>query len=204
MAILTQSFFARDTLTVAPALLGRYLVRELPEGRVALRITETEAYVGRMDKASHAYGYRRTARTESLFSRGGVAYVYLIYGMYHCLNFVTERQDEPCGVLIRAGEAVYGEALLARYRFGAEPEELTAYQRKHFLNGPGKLCKALHVTRAQNGLRLPQPELFVCDDPADFGMPDYQPPPAAEIRRSGRVGIDYAEEAIHFPWRFQI
>ena len=95
MGKLERDFFDRDTLDVARDLLGKYLVRREGDLVLAGRITETEAYVGRMDKACHAYGYRRTARTETLFAPPGTAYIYLIYGMYHCLNFVTEPAGEP-------------------------------------------------------------------------------------------------------------
>ena len=102
MDILTTDFYRRDTLTVARDLLGREIVRVLPDGtRLGCRITETEAYIGRLDKACHAYGYKRTPRTETLFAPPGTAYIYLIYGMYHCLNFVTEAEGEPAAVLIR-------------------------------------------------------------------------------------------------------
>ena len=202
MAILREDFFNQDTLDVAPALLGKYLVRALPEGAAAIRITEAEAYVGRIDKACHAYGYRRTKRTETLFAKPGTVYVYLIYGMYHCLNFVTEAEGEPCAVLIRAGEAVLGEALMAARRFQKVPAELNAYQRKNFLNGPGKLCRALDLTRAQNGLLLPQDGLFVCDDPADLGLSAFPAPEGERMHSGPRIGINYAEEAVGFPWRF--
>ena len=100
--ILPRTFYDRDTLEAARDLLGRDLVRVLEDGtELICRITETEAYIGRMDKACHAYNYRRTARTETLFAPPGTAYIYLIYGMYHCLNFVTEAEGEPCAVLIR-------------------------------------------------------------------------------------------------------
>lgn len=90
-----RSFYNRDTCQVAQDLLGRYLIR-MQDGRpLVIRITETEAYIGRIDKACHAYNYRRTARTETLFASPGTAYIYLIYGMYHCLNFVTEPEEEP-------------------------------------------------------------------------------------------------------------
>ena len=108
MAKLTRDFFDRDTLTVAPALLGKYLVRSYGGTLLAGRITETEAYIGRCDKACHAYNYRRTARTETLFMAPGHAYIYFIYGMYHCLNFVTEPEGEPAAVLLRALEGTAG------------------------------------------------------------------------------------------------
>ncbi|MDY4191426.1 MAG: DNA-3-methyladenine glycosylase, partial [Oscillospiraceae bacterium] len=107
MELLSRDFYDRDTVTVARDLLGKHLVRVLADGTYLMcRITETEAYVGRMDKACHAYGYKRTARTETLFAPPGTAYIYLIYGMYHCLNFVTEPEGEPSAVLIRGAEAV--------------------------------------------------------------------------------------------------
>ena len=90
MEILPKSFYDRDTVEVARDLLGKYLVREYEDKTLICRIMETEAYVGRMDKACHAYGYKRTPRTQTLFAPPGTAYIYLIYGMYHCLNLVTE------------------------------------------------------------------------------------------------------------------
>lgn len=194
MEILSRDFYDRDTLTVARALLGKYLVREMDGRRLVCRITETEAYIGRMDKACHAYQYRRTPRTETLFAPPGTAYIYLIYGMYHCLNFVTEAEGEPCAVLIRGGEAVEGRDAIARLRYGADWARLTAAQRKNFLNGPGKLCKGLSLTRAENNLPLTQPPLFVCDNGTSI--------PDSAIHIGKRVGIDYAEEAADFPWRF--
>lgn len=204
MAKLTEEFFRQDTRSVARALLGKYLVRELDGERMALRLTETEAYMGRLDKASHAYGYRRTKRTETLYAPPGTVYLYLIYGMYHCLNFVTEPEGEPCAVLIRSGEAVLGTAQMTRARFDKEPDALTAYQRKHFLNGPGKVCRALSLTREQNGISLLGDTLWVCDDPGDLGLaptPEDAPRP---VYTGPRIGIDYAQEAVHFPWRYRI
>ena len=108
---LPQSFYRRSAELVARDLLGRYLVRDLDGSRLVLRIVETEAYLGAEDRASHAWGGRRTRRTSALFRHGGFAYVYLIYGMYHCLNAVTGGEAEGAAVLIRAGEAVEGDSL---------------------------------------------------------------------------------------------
>ena len=202
MARLSRDFFDRDTLTVSRELLGKYLCRRLESGELlALRLTETEAYIGRCDKACHAYGGRRTARTEPLFLPPGHAYIYLIYGMYHCLNLVTEPDGEPAAVLLRAGEAVLGRDSIRRFRFGDAP--WNAYRRKNFLNGPGKLCEGLSLTRAQNGMDLMGDTLFLCDDPADLGLPPPEKHREA-IRTSPRIGIDYAEEAKDFPWRFEL
>lgn len=202
---LPRDFYDRDTRTVAQDLLGKYLVRILDGLPLAVRIHETEAYIGRMDKACHAYGYRRTPRTETLFAAPGAAYIYLIYGMYHCLNFVTEPEGEPAAVLIRGGEARGDVDLLARTRYGKAFSQLSSYQRKNFLNGPGKLCKALALTRAENGCSLRSDSLFVCDSLAPLGLEV----PAGDalpfsIRSGPRVGIDYAEEAVDFPWRYWI
>ena len=200
MPKLTREFYNRDTLDVARDLLGKYLVRRLDGMVLCGRIVETEAYVGRIDKACHAYGYKRTRRTETLFAQPGTAYLYLIYGMYHCLNFVTEPEGEPAAVLIRAAEPLAGTNTIRRLRFGDKP--LTAYRQKNFLNGPGKLCKGISLTREQNGLDLVTgEELFVCDSPEDLGLP--APPPHKERMRCGpRIGVDYAGEAKDYPWRF--
>ena len=147
MKKLNQNFYARDTLTVARELLGKHLMRVVDGVPLTLRITETEAYIGRMDKACHAYNYKRTKRTETLFASPGTAYLYLIYGMYTCLNCVTEAEGEPAAVLIRGGEPADAQSadLLSNSRFGCAAADMSSYQRKNFLNGPGKLCKALSL-----------------------------------------------------------
>lgn len=191
MDVLSRDFYNRDTVTVAHDLLGCYLVRELEGQALAVQITETEAYIGRIDKACHAYQYKRTPRTETLFARPGIAYIYLIYGMYYCLNFITEPEGEPCGVLIRGAVPIQNWNRMAQNRFGCDVSQLSAQRRKHFLDGPGKLCQGLVLTKAENGLDLTIPPLYVCRGP----RPDH-------IQVGKRIGIDYAQEAIDFPWRF--
>lgn len=199
MARLSRDFYDGDTVDAAQALLGKLLVRRLNGQLLAGRITETEAYVGRCDKACHAYNYRRTPRTETLFRAPGHAYIYLIYGMYHCLNFVTEPEGEPAAVLLRAVEPVAGLETIRRLRYGDKP--LTPYRLRNFLNGPGKVCQGFDLTRAQNGLDLTGDELFLCDGPEDLGLPC--PAPRRErICRGPRIGVDYAQEGRDFPWRF--
>lgn len=199
MARLPREFYNDDTVQVAQRLLGKYLVRRLGDTLLAGRITETEAYVGRCDKACHAYNYRRTARTETLFLAPGHAYVYLIYGMYHCLNFVTEPEGEPAAVLIRGVEPAAGEKVIRRLRYGDKP--LTRFRLKNYLNGPGKVCQGFSLSRAENGLDLTGDTLFVCDTLEDLGLP--APAPVRERICAGpRIGVDYAEEARDFPWRF--
>ena len=196
MSILTQDFYHRDTVTVARELLGKLLVRRLPDGQTLVcRITETEAYVGPIDKACHAYGYKRTPRTQTMFSPPGTSYIYFIYGMYHCLNLVTEPEGEPCAVLIRGAQELENVDIIAKNRFGRKYDELTPYQRKNFLNGPGKLCKGLALTREHNRLSVLSSDnpLYLLDAPAP-----------QQIHTGPRIGIDYAQEAVHFPWRFWI
>ena len=201
MAPLPSGFYDGDTVEIARRLLGKVIVRQYRGELLACRITETEAYVGRCDKACHAYGYRKTARTSTLFAPPGRAYIYLIYGMYHCLNFVTEPEGEPAAVLIRGGEPVLGMETMARLRFGRPVEQLTPSQKKHFLDGPGKLCKALALTREENGLDLTRGEtLWVTDDPGELGLT--LPPETRPVAAGKRIGIDYAQEAVDFPWRF--
>ncbi|MBR3641117.1 MAG: DNA-3-methyladenine glycosylase [Oscillibacter sp.] len=200
MARISRDFFDRDTVAVARDLLGKYVARRCEGEVLAGRITETEAYVGRCDKACHAYGYRKTARTAPLFLPPAHAYIYLIYGMYHCLNFVTEAEGEPCAVLLRAIEPIAGIETMRRLRFGSRP--FGAYERKNFTNGPGKVCKALSLSTSENGTDLTGDVLFLCDDPAEFGVTERAERKREIVRCGPRIGVDYAEEAKDFPWRF--
>lgn len=201
MAILSREFYAGNTVEIARSLPGCYLARRYDGQLMVCRITETEAYVGAIDKAAHAYGYHKTARNATMFGPPGHAYIYLIYGMHCCLNFVTEPEGEPSAVLLRGLEPVWGTEQMHLLRFGKSLAQLTAYQRKNFLNGPGKCCQALGLTRQDNGLDLTGNELFLCDALEDLGLP-----PAPQViytQHTGkRIGIDYAEEAADFPWRF--
>lgn len=201
--MLPQEFFAQDTVQAARELVGKYLVRRYDGVTLAARIVETEAYVGRMDKACHAYNYRRTQRTETLFAPPGTAYVYLIYGMHCCLNFVTEREGEPAAILIRGLSPRYNHDIIAENRFHCKAGEMTAYQRKNFLNGPGKVCAGMNIDRTLNGLPYGSEELFLCGSLEETGLPvpdgDQAP---LKIQTGKRIGIDYAEEAVDFPWRF--
>lgn len=203
--MLAQEFFEGDTVEAARALVGKYLVRQYDGVVLAARVTETEAYVGRMDKACHAYNYRKTERTKTLYAPPGTAYVYLIYGMHCCLNFVTERTGEPAAVLIRGLAPRHNRDIIAENRFHCKCADMTAYQRKNFLNGPGKVCAGMNIGRALNGLPCGSPELFLCERLEDAGLPpcpaDSEP---LHIKAGKRIGIDYAEEAIHFPWRFYV
>lgn len=201
MGRLGRDFFIGDTVSIARTLIGKYLVRRLQGETLVCRITETEAYVGATDKACHAYGYRRTRRNATMFGPPGHAYLYLIYGMYCCLNFVTNPEGEPDAVLLRGLVPVCGTERMAQRRFGRSAAELNNYQRKNFLNGPGKCCQALALDTKMDGLDLTGDTLFLCTSPQDAGLPAAAEPPFT-VAVGRRIGIDYAQEAADFPWRF--
>ncbi len=180
---LSRAFFARDALTVARELLGKTLIH----GDAGGVIVETEAYIGPGDRGSHAYGGRRTKRTEPLFGEAGHAYVYLIYGMYCCLNVVTGLPGQPQCVLIRALRPTLGPDAMAARRGGRPERELC--------RGPGKLCLALGIDRELNERDMTQGAL-VFRPGEDI--------PEAEVERSRRIGIDYAGEARDYLWRFTV
>lgn len=172
---LPRSFYARDTLEVARELLGCTLVHESPDGRVSGRIVEVEAYQGEDDPACHA-AVGRTRRTEPLYGPPGHAYVYLIYGMYHCLNAVTRRPGRPGAVLIRALEPLEGHELMRRRRRRGRG---SANPGNHDLaNGPGKLCQALGLGLDHNRVDL-----------TDSGLRIMPGPPPTRAVWTPRVGI---------------
>jgi DNA-3-methyladenine glycosylase len=195
MQPMQPEFYNRETLEVAPDLLGKYLVREIDGHQLIGKIVEVEAYKGSIDKGAHSYKYKCTPRTKVMFGPPGHAYVYLIYGMYYCLNIVTEEVGEPCAVLIRGIEPIKGEGYMAFLRYNKTLKEITPAQRKNLTNGPGKLCKSFHITKNQNKQPLWSSDLYITP-----GVPVE----AEKIIRSKRVNIDYAEEARDFLWRFSI
>ena len=202
MARLRREDYMCNTVDIARRLVGCLLVRRFGDELLICRITETEAYVGAIDKACHAYGYRKTRRNATMFGPAGHAYLYLIYGMHTCLNFVTNGEGKPDAVLLRGLEVLQGQDTMCRLRYGKSWEQLSAYQRKNFLNGPGKCCKALSLDTSCDGLDLLGDELYICTDGADVGLPS--PLPAFRVAEGKRIGIDYAEEAVDFPWRFTL
>ncbi|SHJ40155.1 DNA-3-methyladenine glycosylase [Dethiosulfatibacter aminovorans DSM 17477] len=187
---LDREFYNRPTLDVARDLVGKVLVHK----GLSLRITETEAYIGDIDKACHCYKGRITERTRVMFGPPGFSYIYLIYGMYNCFNIVTERKGCGCAVLIRGGIPLDGRDEMSMYRFKKPYVELSGYQKRNFANGPGKLCMALNLTRDQNSIDLLGDELYLYDD----GYTEF------DIEIGKRINIDYAEEAKDFMWRFRM
>ncbi|GMQ57626.1 DNA-3-methyladenine glycosylase [Vallitalea sediminicola] len=191
---LKRDFYERDTLIVAKELLGKHLVYNDNDEEVIVKITDVEAYKGIDDKACHTYGGRRTPRTEVMWGEAGHAYIYIIYGMYYCLNVVTENIDNPCAVLIRGVVTVKNITKMSYNRYDKAYEELNTYQKKNFSNGPGKLCKALSLDLNHNGIDLLSDNLYICDGENNITY----------VKKSKRINIDYAEEAADYLWRFYI
>ena len=188
--ILQRHFYQRETITVAKALLGKILVHDSSQGTTAGRIVETEAYLGPEDQAAHSSGGRRTARNEVMFGQKGHAYVYFIYGLYHCFNVTVGKvPGKPEAVLIRALEPVAGEDIMAERR-GPKKMNVT-----NLTNGPSKLCMAMDISKAQNKTDLTAPPLYIKDAP---------PVPKENIVEKTRIGVDYAGEWKNKPWRFYI
>jgi DNA-3-methyladenine glycosylase len=170
--ILPRAFYDRPCLTVAEELIGKWLVHRIGKRELAGRIVETEAYIGEEDEACHAR-FGRTKRASLLFGPPGHAYVFLIYGMYDCFNAVCEPEHAPAAVLVRA----------------VEPIAALDHQRT---DGPGKLCRALHITRTHNGLDLTKRPLTIEDRGGK----------KPRIATTPRIGVDYAGEWAKKPWRF--
>ena len=203
MAILTREFYNGDTVEIARALLGKYIVRQLNGETLVCRINETEAYVGRCDRACHAFGYRKTERNAVMFGPPGHAYIYFIYGMHFCLNFVTEPEGEPSAVLLRGVEPIYGIDSICKARFGLEHcSQMSACQRKNFMNGPGKVCKGLSLSTQENSSDLTDRELFICESTKDIGLPRHMITEPEHICVGPRIGVDYAGDDKDLPWRF--
>ena len=171
--VLPRIYFNRPTVQVARALIGKYLVRAIDGRTLAGMIVEVEAYVGPQDKACHA-SKGRTQRTDVMFGPGGVAYVYLIYGMYHCLNVVTEREEFPSAVLIRAIE-LDGE----------------------LIDGPGRLCRALEIDRRLNLVDLTIGESLWFEDRGEVVG-------RGTVGAHPRIGVDYAGKWAEKLWRFRL
>ena len=182
MEPLGAEFFLKSTHLLARDLLGKVLV----QGDVGGRVIEVEAYQGPSDRAAHSYGGRRTRRTEVMFGPPGTAYVYLIYGMYTCLNVVSAEAGSPEAILIRALEPIFGVEKMASRRLAKGP----------LASGPGRLTQALGITLSFNRHRLWCPPLYLADDGYVLE--------ASRVAQGPRIGVAYAKEAAGFPWRYWI
>lgn len=225
---LPREFFMTDALVLSQALLGKIMVHRTPYGTVRGIITETEAYMGVEDKGSHTYMGRRTERTEPMFHIGGTSYVYFIYGMYNCMNITAGEAEIPQAALIRAVEPadeasreimekLRAEKLSRRKKAPEHAEtqstgmpdksskdqpgrdkgaQLPSSVRKHLADGPGKLCIAMDITKKDNDVDMAESE--------DFFLTEGIEVEEAQIEKGKRIGIDYAEEAADYLWRFTL
>ena len=186
---LKRKFFNRDTVIVAQELLGKYLVRKAGNKIMRAKITETEAYCGPNDLACHA-SKGMTPRTKVMFGSPGHAYIYLVYGMYHCLNIVTEKEGNPSAVLIRSIVMVNGlpRSELPTLSSVAQP------QSEVLLRGPGILCRELKIDKRLNGADICLSKELWIEEGEDV--------PKNKIKSSKRIGVDYAGKWKDKLWRF--
>lgn len=192
MKQLPRTYYLTETLQIAPDLLGKLLVHEAPEGLVAGRIVEVEAYIGPQDRASHAYNSLRSKRTAIQYGVGGYAYIYQIYGMYYCFNVVTQAQERPEVILVRALEPVAGIPLMVERR----SQKATKQSIKNLTNGPGRLCQSLGIDKSLYGADLCGNRLYIAEDGYKVSNND--------ITQTPRINIDYAGVDKDLPWRYYL
>ena len=187
---LSRDFYLRDdVVAIGCDLLGKVLCTRFNGELTKAIIVETEAYAGVTDKASHAYGDRRTRRTEPIYGQGGTAYVYLCYGLHHLFNVVTNQAEIPHAVLIRAGIPMSGTERMLKRRNKAKAD-------KTLLAGPGSLAKALGITTDHTGISLMNGHIWIEDQDVEII--------ADSVRVGPRVGVDYAGDDALRPYRFRL
>jgi DNA-3-methyladenine glycosylase len=189
MKLKTEFYIRTDVVQIARELLGKVLVTSIEGQRCEAIITETEAYAGVTDKASHAYGGRLTARTRPIYLRGGHAYVYLCYGIHHLFNVVTNIEGVPDAVLIRGVEPIKGIPLMMKRRGHQE-------LKPALTQGPGALSVAMGIQTIHSGLQLTNKTIWINDAAQTIAEQD--------IIASPRVGVAYAAEDALRPYRFRI
>ena len=187
---LPQSFYLEnDVFYISRNLLGKYLFTCIDGLATGGYIVETEAYNGAIDKASHAYGDRRTARTETMYQQGGIAYIYLCYGIHEMLNVVAAPEGTPHAVLIRAINPTEGlDIMLHRRNMAVVKPNITA--------GPGSVAKALGINRKLNGISMESDTLWIEDRGLSF--------PDKQIAAVPRIGVAYAQEDALLPYRYYV
>jgi DNA-3-methyladenine glycosylase len=185
---LPLSFYRQENVChLAKQLIGKVLVTYFEDILTTGRIVETEAYNGITDKASHAFGGRRTNRTEIMYAAGGVSYVYLCYGIHHLFNVVTNEQDTPHAILIRALEPMHGIEYMLKRTGKTKPDH-------SLTRGPGNVSKAMGIQRIHTGVSLLEDSLFIAED-------EYRIKPS-QIQITPRIGVDYAGKDALLPYRF--
>ncbi len=198
---LKRNFFLRSTIKVAQDLLGKFIVRKIGRKKLSGMITETEAYIGEEDLASHA-SRGKTKRTAPMYLQGGFSYVYLIYGMYYNFNIVTERKDFPAAVLIRSVEPKEGIKEMRRRRENRKTKKPSTHYSLlatlyKLTTGPGKFCQAYGITKKENALDLTKNKNLYLEDRGIKIKP-------CKIKKTTRIGVEYAEKWKEKKWRFYI
>lgn len=201
---MNNEFFRKDAITVSKKILGKFLIRRYSDKYIVTKIVETEAYMGINDKAAHVYNDKKTNRTKPLYLDGGHIYVYLIYGMYNCLNISANIKNIPECVLIRSVEPIEGIDEISLNRYNNIYENLSKYQIKNITNGPGKLCMALKIDRSLNEKYILGNDLYISDYYYDKNNKKVYCDNNFEIEKSKRINIDYAQEAKDYLLRFFI
>ena len=189
MKLAAEFFLRDDVVKISRELLGKVLCTRIDGQLTQAIITETEAYAGITDKASHAYGDRRTKRTETMYQSGGIAYVYLCYGIHHLFNVVTNVKDIPHAVLIRAGRPLVGIDTMRMRRNKMQPV-------RDLLGGPGSVAQALGITTLLTGISLLEEQIWIEDQQIEV--------PDSKISVGPRIGVDYAAEDALRPYRFRV
>ncbi len=180
---LNTNFFSRDTVEVGKDLLGRYLIKETNRGNIIGKIIEVEAYLGPNDKACHAFNYKKTEKTKIMYMKPGTFYVYYIYGMYFCLNAITEPVGIPCAIFIRELFPIEGIELMKENR-----TVIIGRNYKNLVDGPSKLCMAFKITKEKyNGKDS-------CAETSNLYFTQGKNIRDKKISLNRRIGIDYAEE----------
>ncbi|NGX39721.1 MAG: putative 3-methyladenine DNA glycosylase [Chlamydiae bacterium] len=189
MRILPKEFYLDDDVVfLAKELLGKWLLTEIDGEITGGEIIETEAYKGAEDRACHAFGNRKTERTKVMFDEGGVAYIYFCYGMHNLFNVITNQEETPHAVLIRAITPTIGLETMKKRRKFTKGKQLTT--------GPGNVCKALCIDKTLNGHPLTHSPLWIEDRGKSI--------PEEKICAGPRVGVAYAREDALLPWRFRV
>jgi len=180
---LSKGFFSRDTVEVGKDLLGRYLIKKTEKGEMIGKIAEVEAYLGSNDKACHAYNYKKTEKTKIMYMEPGTFYIYYIYGVYFCLNVITEPEGIPCAIFIRKMYPMGGVELMKENR-----KVKIGRNYKNLVDGPSKLCMAFNITKEKyNGKNS-------CTETSKLYFAQGEKIKDKKITLSKRIGINYAEE----------
>ena len=186
---LPETFFQKAVLKIAPKLLGKYFVKKEGQKLLIGKIIEVEAYVDKIDEASHSFN-GVTNRNKLMFASGGKLYVYFIYGNHYCCNVVCDKEGVGSAVLIRALEPLKGIEIMVERRF--RKSEVTAKEFLNLTNGPGKICRAFNIAKDENGMDLCGEEIFLAEG---------EKVPKRNILQSPRIGIKKSKE---LPWRFYL